>query len=836
MSSTDKVLGTIGALQTLVDNFPMSILDLLKGKTYTSIFDFLIDVLVACGVDINEAVEWLLEKIYSVEVKLDNLQDVLGRMNVKDTQECTTLKIIEYGVKGILMSLLSSIYGCSSVPVLPNKYMDYPNPDIFDKEGKGRLKLWETSQYPFLFDIPVKMIDPMGMLEITPTSTEGRIFYDIEGIDVYYKKTEVPISFKSTYTTKSITNIVALLETNNNETWLSFISNNKLPENIKINIEYLDKQGNNLTWETVIKIASNKSENRLLIANDNCKISQINSIRINDNLGSYEIAGGIICYLTKNIDEAYDELFTNVIWGNTPILGVSSHSTELDYNEEAEEEYMFPDDDYDIYADESENKKHYKYEQLSETPKKFRKAKRMYSVPSNVNENSPDLIVVYMGPKLNELYKTFDMNAFLWYVINKSASHTQREINYTMWDSRLLMKKHINLLDYNKWYASKDSITSEFLNITSGNTQISKSDILYPILQLKKSPTNLYGINISFPSQRYYKPVYREKQINDEESNFNLNFNSSIYRFNWDYLKSINIFKPKIMLAGFVNYLTGGVLYNLSSTDINITKKLIKTKLSTAVKKIIEADDMEIEDCYTMFSNDEFNSMLEDMLLSRYNKTYYGGNTNKVKTHDAETYYSMIDSLNLNTSRSESVSKLTKLVDDIIETPGEEGSLDFGFESNVDKNILFKELLWAITMPIIESLFTPQVMLLLIINMHLTGLVNINNFSVNDLGLILNLILNKIMGLLKSIIEYIKDLIVELLYEFLMKKIVPLILKWMAALNLEKLNNWLTILTASLNCIPLFKFNINKENNIDDVNYADIVSRSIPATPEASSC
>ena len=41
--STDKVLGTIGALNTLVENFPMSILDLHKGKTYTSIFDFLMD-------------------------------------------------------------------------------------------------------------------------------------------------------------------------------------------------------------------------------------------------------------------------------------------------------------------------------------------------------------------------------------------------------------------------------------------------------------------------------------------------------------------------------------------------------------------------------------------------------------------------------------------------------------------------------------------------------------------------------------------------------------------------------------------------------------------------
>ena len=57
MSSTAKVLGTIGALNTLIENFPMSILDLFKGKTYTSVFEFIIDVLYACGVPTNEIIE-----------------------------------------------------------------------------------------------------------------------------------------------------------------------------------------------------------------------------------------------------------------------------------------------------------------------------------------------------------------------------------------------------------------------------------------------------------------------------------------------------------------------------------------------------------------------------------------------------------------------------------------------------------------------------------------------------------------------------------------------------------------------------------------------------------
>ena len=67
MAQTDKVLGTISAINTFLENFPMSILDMMHGKVYTSVFDFIVDVLAACGVDINEIISFLLEKIYGLE-------------------------------------------------------------------------------------------------------------------------------------------------------------------------------------------------------------------------------------------------------------------------------------------------------------------------------------------------------------------------------------------------------------------------------------------------------------------------------------------------------------------------------------------------------------------------------------------------------------------------------------------------------------------------------------------------------------------------------------------------------------------------------------------------
>jgi hypothetical protein len=216
--------------------------------------------------------------------------------------------------------------------------------------------------------------------------------------------------------------------------------------------------------------------------------------------------------------------------------------------------------------------------------------------------------------------------------------------------------------------------------------------------------------------------------------------------------------------------------------------------------------------------------MLEEMILSKYNINNFDNNFNDVKEHDINYYIALIDSFNASANKEESISKMTRLVNEVITTTNEESSIDYNI--NITSNIngeLLNKLLWAIAYPIIESLFTPQVMLLLIINMHLMGIVKIDNFANNDLTIIMNLLLNKILGLTKSIIIFIKEKIIELLLKLYSQKIAPLLIKTAAALAKEKIDDWLIILTAALKCLPRFKFNKkNIINNIDDVNYADI--------------
>ena len=681
MTPTDKVLGQIAAMNTFIENFPISILDMMHGKVYTSIFDFMIDVLCACGVDVNEVIDYLLREIYGIEANIngsiEGFYESIRNGSVDIDEQNEFLEGLENAIKGIFMGLLSSIFTCSAIPVLPNKVFDGPNSDTFEgNESRAFKHLQKNSFEPFL--VPASVIDPMGLLDINPTSNDGRLFYAIEGRDRYYHK------------------------------------------------------------EFVVDTTEE---------------------------------GGTFKYV-------------------------------------------------EIYADEDD------------IP--YDAVQRVNIVKEeNILLEDPEYIVHYDGLNPNTLYKTYDMNAFLWYALHKGMKTPQIEYNHMMWDSRVsAIKQGVSRKsskEWNDWYNSKSGYTDEFKYVGSAITETSP---IYPIIQLEPQgmSENLFRIHI--PSQRYFFPKIRNANIDSGTTEPSLAFNASIYKYNWDYLTNIRILQPKILLVGLCEYLLGFSLSTIASTNINLTKKIIEAKLSKAIKSIIEANDMEVEDCYMEFSNDEVNAMMEEMLLSRYNATTYGGETATVRVHDTKKYIAMLDQINANASSEGNITSLTRLITEVTADPGTEGSIDYGIQVSTDGNLL-KKLLWAIVMPILLSIFTPQVLLLLYINFELMGITNVNDFMGQDFSKILNLLMNKIFGLLKSIILFIKDKIVELLLTLFYEKILPLLLKYETIILLERITYWLEILKAALNCLPRFKFNRNKViGAIDYVDYADITNNQ--NTPEST--
>ena len=863
MTPTDKVLGQIAAMSTFIENFPMSILDMMQGKTYTSIFDFMIDVLVACGVDINDIIQFLLDKIYGVEENInDGLEGFYEKLKngaVEVNTQNEFLEGLEYAIKDIFMALLSSIYTCSAIPILPNKMFDGPNSETFEDNKSnafGPLQV-KNNEWPGLL-VPTSVIDPMGLLDIDPTSTDGRMFYAIEGGDRYFKKELVPhteyVKVKEIQTKDETIKVPVFVEQklfdkqigvgikriqqaadNTEEDINKFYITGPAEKDIIVQMSYQSYGSkSSYVWEgTIPKGKTETTEEWICSPIDmfgEGRKSIIQSISINNNGGSVDLGDKTWVYLSSGASTEFIS-----IWSGNGLNAISwgAENDATTKIESAETKTVTKDEEIEV--EKAITKYGYEYVEVQGSDiDSNANIERVNFVPtSDITTDSPSYIVFYDGLNPNLLYKSMDMNAFLWYALHKGMKTPQVEYNHMMWDSRVsALKQGVSRKsaeEWNEWYNSKTGYTEEFKYF--GSTIVEDTPI-FPIMQLEGQGMAENLLKIHIPAQRYFLPKVRSANINGDKVPRHA-FNASMYKYNWDYLNNIQILKPKLLLVGLCEHLLGFSLSTISSTNINFTKKLIETKLSSAIKSVIEANDMEVEDCYMEFSNDEVNAMLEEMLLSRYNATTYGGETATVRVHDTKKYIAMLDQVNANTSVEGNMTTITKLLTEVTTDPGTEGSIDYGLKVSTDGNIL-KKLLWAIVMPLLMSIFTPQVMLLLYMNFELMGITKIDTFNGQDFTKIINLIMNKIFGLLKSIILFIKDKIVELLLILLYEKILPILMQYQAILLLERITFWLVILKDAISCLPRFEFKRNKViGAIDSVDYADIIPSQ--DTPESTS-
>lgn len=218
-ATATEVIGTIGAIQTLIENFPMSIFELFGNKTYDNVLDFIIDVLKQLGISDRVLVDKLIELFFGVANAIEmygEKQIYSYRTITKPTDEqkeqaieltevpsgVTSLspnyilvdgvyyvkksKIseipdelqsgflvgLENTVKAVLATILSSILSCSINPEVSTFFLDYNSKDSLPTVS---------------FTLPKSAFDNFNLLDIYPLSYMGCNYYsgvDDETMDV----------------------------------------------------------------------------------------------------------------------------------------------------------------------------------------------------------------------------------------------------------------------------------------------------------------------------------------------------------------------------------------------------------------------------------------------------------------------------------------------------------------------------------------------------------------------------------------------------------------------------------------------------------------------------
>lgn len=472
------------------------------------------------------------------------------------------------------------------------------------------------------------------------------------------------------------------------------------------------------------------------------------------------------------------------------------------------------------------------YETLfDEEKKKFRK---VVSVPSSVtikqDERPPQEYIYTARPSITAegLYKTDDMNAFIWYVANRGDNidgdagdfpAVVYEYNKMTWDSRRVNarnedERRSTSKDWTQWLKSRDNYQGD-LSFQKDGKDIAS---LYPILQME--PSEGYGdiehLLVTFPAQRY---TIKKKGISGKE----YDVTRTIYKFNADYLRSIRIFNWKTIIMNLLYELNGISPVPDISHNLSLSDEIIDAKLSTLILNTITADDKEVDDSYYSFTNDDFVEALKRMEIKKYSGKGYTTAASDAIQNNPATVLDAMNSVSTAATLNEISSTITRGVYSVDGTSGSTGitKTELSFNLGVESNFVY-QVLFAIVRPLVRAILSPQIMLLFCINLDVMGLINLKDLGRGDFDAIGDFIFRKLSGIIKKLIIQIKDEIVLHLLEIIRKELKKLVDEVIILLLLEQLNDYIRLLTQIMECIR--KFGIGTTvSGIDEVTYADII-------------
>lgn len=420
---------------------------------------------------------------------------------------------------------------------------------------------------------------------------------------------------------------------------------------------------------------------------------------------------------------------------------------------------------------------------------------------------------------VDDTWKHDDFNAFLWYVKNKGVYGNLTERHKLIWDNRYKTKpftkyerkpEHFFTMQrgYDMIFDAQGKsenvfpFSEEYLKSYNAKVPYKKKQIL-ECRYIDGDGIHSDSLQFRLPASNYYKT----RKLTGKNGNANIwAINKTIFEFNHDFLMSIKLFDAKTYLCQMVNYGlgVGNLSFNFSLTRKNDE---IEALINGIIEKVINLNDIEIEDCSYSFSNEEYDEMLK--------KT-------QDKVASANIYQRLSAELIENIEKFESTSAspeakrqaASNILTDLSNQVNAINSLEFNYNWEF-------ELIRMIAYPLIRPLFSPKVMTLILINLEVMG----NPLELGKKIITFDDIKPYFVGIITNIIVQIKDMINEMLYTWVVEKLSPLLTMFTLRLLMEQIETYRKLITDLLTACMLggWNFNFNKRRvGIDNVDYVDI--------------
>lgn len=420
-------------------------------------------------------------------------------------------------------------------------------------------------------------------------------------------------------------------------------------------------------------------------------------------------------------------------------------------------------------------------------------------------DSSPYSDEAHTGYTPTTVYSSTDFNAYLWYVINKGQNPPELK---SVWDNRIDYKKKFE----NQGQFADNSPKGLFFNTSRAKTPMIK----VPGLGFKKEILSCAFFEQGAGKNSNYLTVY----INYDKYGKFLTNTKTVFEFNFDYIMSLKLFDSKTLVAQIINAVAG-VGNHADVNILSLSHEVIAAQVKEIVTKVIEnEDEVNVNDCYYSFSNEE-----HDRLLNIAVERYRG---NATITNNDEEISEEIRKIST-APKDEQKGKINdafKYVSKKLSTQDYTNKYEMGIEESIIRKFL-EETVLQITLQVLS----PKVMLLYainekILNPETSGTVGIFEFF------------KKFSNLILSLVKQIYEMVMEYIAEFLMRELKNILYLFIEKIMLEKIVYYTMLIEQLItNCATgagNLSLNFNgKRNNplvIEDVKGADIVPTQVKPT------
>lgn len=291
----------------------------------------------------------------------------------------------------------------------------------------------------------------------------------------------------------------------------------------------------------------------------------------------------------------------------------------------------------------------------------------------------------------------------------------------------------------------------------------------------------------------------------------------TIYEFNYDLIMGMKLFDARSIVSALFDTLQNASLG--LSVGLEERHQEATDTIKEIVKNIINTDDSTVNDCYHTFSNDRYNMLLSNTANKRLNRTD--------KFYDAKQILSA--SLSGDTVNEEEVLHRAITQAKVTVTEGSDGSDEYG----IANNFIFSLLNNLIT-AIVQSLLSPKLLMVIVVNQSMMGGGKWEKFNFSNL-------FKALQDIIVGIVKEVKDLIIDKLWKLVATRLDPLITITSDEIVKEQLDSYADVLREIMKYAPyIFHFigGQRQDTKIDDVDYADIdiPSENNQDTPNTNNC